>query len=200
MSAGDDAVLAATRHWLERFVIGLGLCPFAAEPFSGDRIRYQVSNAEALDDIYQDFLSLLYEVFTSDPREVETALLILGRSLPVFDDISTPWRCSTRWLSGRCRGLVQVASFHPDYCFDGVPADDAANYTNRSPYPMFHLIREDGLAAALESVDDPAIPARNVERLRRLGIAGIRELLDRLVANDDIRLHVDLPVGLQHRR
>jgi len=76
--------------------------------------------------------------------------------------------------------VIQVASFHPDYCFEGVSRDDPANFTNRSPLPMFHLIREAGLAAALESYPDPEmIPERNVRRLREIGVRGIRDLIDK---------------------
>ncbi len=171
--------LSATRHWLERFVVGLGLCPFAAAPFGADRITYRVSDAESIDDIYQVFLGLLYELFTSDPREQETALLILARGLRDFEDYLDALAILEQAVSeSGAEGLVQIASFHPDYRFDGVPADDPANYTNRSPYPMFHLIREEGLAAVLESYPDAeSIPARNIERLRELGIDGIRALL-----------------------
>ena len=178
----DDAAAAvdATRRWLEHFVIALHLCPFAAEPFDAGRIRYEVSAAESIDDIYRDFLALLYELFTSDPRETETALLILTHGLKDFDAYLDAVALLEDVIGeAGAEGMVQIAGFHPDYRFDGAPADDPANYTNRSPYPMFHLIREDGLAAALESVSDPAaIPARNVERLRALGVAGIRELLE----------------------
>ena len=77
--------------------------------------------------------------------------------------------------------MLQLASFHPDYCFDGLDEDDPANYTNRSPFPMFHLIRQDGLAAALESGPDPAsIPRRNIALLREMGLDAIHKLLDRI--------------------
>jgi hypothetical protein len=180
MNNESAGAVDATRHWIESIVIGLHLCPFAAAPFNGDRIRYQVSQAESVEAIYQDFLALLYELFTSDPAEVETALLILDHGLADFDAyLDAVGLLDAVVAEAGAEGLVQIASFHPDYRFDGAAPDDPANYTNRSPYPMFHLIREDGLAAALESVDDPhAIPARNVERLRALGIEGIRKRLE----------------------
>ena len=170
---------ALTRHWLERFVIGLGLCPFAAAPFGAERITYRVSDAQLPDDIYQAFLVLLYDLFTSDPHDQETALLILDRGLRDFDAYLDMLAVLEQAISeAGAEGMVQIASFHPDYRFDGVPAADPANYTNRSPYPMFHLIREEGLAVALESYPDAeSIPARNIERLRQLGIDGIRALL-----------------------
>ncbi len=171
--------LSLTRRWLERFVIGLGLCPFAAAPFSAERIAYRVSDAESLDEIYQAFLGLLYELLTSDPNDQETALLILSHGLCDFDAYLDALAVLEQAISeAGAEGMVQIASFHPGYRFEGVPADDPANYTNRSPYPMFHLIREEGLAAALESYPDAeSIPARNIARLRELGVDGIRALL-----------------------
>lgn len=172
--------VAQTRRWLERVVIGLGLCPFAASPYSAGRINYAVCDDESVDDIYQAFLRLLYEMFTSDPHEQETALLILSCGLASFDDyLDAVAILEQVVVEAGAEGLVQIASFHPDYRFDGAAVDDPANYTNRSPYPMFHLIREDGLAAALESCVDPAaIPQRNIARLRELGLDGIRALID----------------------
>lgn len=172
--------LLQTRRWLERVVIGLGLCPFAAAPFNAGRIAYRVSDAQSLDDIHQVFLTQLYELLTSTPQNQETGLLILSRGLRGFDAYLDALAMLEQAVAeAGAEGLVQIASFHPDYRFDGVPADDPANYTNRSPYPMFHLIREDGLSAALEDYPDPgSIPARNIERLRALGIEGIRALLN----------------------
>lgn len=175
-----DTVVAQTRAWLDEFVIALGLCPFAAAPYNADRICFQVCDADSQEEVYQAFLALLYEMFTSDPDENETSLLIVTHTLASFDDyLGALAELEQVVVEAGAEGMVQIASFHPRYRFDGVPADDPANYTNRSPYPMFHLIREDALAAALETFPNPdAIPARNIERLRALGIDGIRELLD----------------------
>lgn len=175
-----DAV-AETRQWLERFVIGLGLCPFAAAPYEGDRVSFSVCEDASIDGIYQAFLAALYELFTSDPQEQETALLILTHGLRAFDEYLDALTVLEQVVAeAGAQGMVQVASFHPDYRFDGAAENDPANFSNRSPYPMFHLIREDGLAAALESFPDPdSIPRRNIEKLRELGLDGIRELLER---------------------
>ena len=170
-----------TRRWLERFVIGLGLCPFAAQPFRLDRIAYLVCDDTALEGIYRAFLGALEALVLADPQEQETALLILSRGLPDFDDYLDGLAVLEQAVDDAgLDGVIQVASFHPDYCFEGVSRDDPANFTNRSPLPMFHLIREEGLAAALESYPDPElIPERNVRRLRELGVRGIRDLIDK---------------------
>jgi hypothetical protein len=180
-----DAVQARavdlTRRWLERFVIGLGLCPFAAAPYRLDRIAYPVCDDTSLQNIYDAFLRALEALVLADPQEQETALLILSRGLSDFDDYLDALAVLEQAIEeAGLQGVIQLASFHPDYRFEGAEDDDPANFTNRSPYPMFHLIREDGLAAALESYPEPeSIPQRNVRCLRELGIGGIRDLLDR---------------------
>ena len=172
-------VVAETRAWIEKFVIGLGLCPFPAAPFNAGRVGVSVCDQDDTDGVYQAFLTALFELFTSDPSELETSLLVVPQGLASFDDyLDMLEMLQLAVREAGAEGMVQVASFHPDYRFADAAADDPANFTNRSPYPMFHLIREDGLAAALESVADPdAIPARNIARLRGLGGDGIRMLL-----------------------
>jgi hypothetical protein len=179
--AEEAAALAATRHWLERIVIGLGLCPFAAAPYRAGRIAYRVCEGETPETIYRAFLGTLEELLAADPQAVETVLLIVPRGLAAFADYLDLLGLLEQALAeAGLEGVVQIASFHPDYRFAGAPPDDPANHSNRSPLPMFHLIREDGLAAALAAYPDPErIPQRNVERLRALGVAGIRRLLDR---------------------
>ena len=174
-----EAALDLTRRWLERFVIGQNLCPFAAAPYRAGRIAYKVSDASTLDGVYRDFLITLDDMFASDPREQETALLILTGALVSFEDYLDALDVMERAVAAAgLDGRVQLASFHPDYRFAGVDSDDPANFTNRSPLPMIHLIREDGLAAVLEAYPEPErIPERNIRHLRGLGIEGVKALL-----------------------
>jgi hypothetical protein len=176
----ETEAVALTRAWLERFVIGLNLCPFAAAPFRAERIAYATCDATSLEAIYRAFLATLHDLLTADPQEQETALLILTQGLTDFDAYLDALGLMEQALDeAGLVGVIQVASFHPNYRFANAAADDPANYTNRSPLPTFHLIREDGLAAALESCPRPElIPARNIQRLRELGVGGIRALLD----------------------
>lgn len=173
--------VAVTQHWLKRFVIRLNLCPFAAAPFRNDRIAYPVCREVSLEEIYPVFLRALEALVLSDPREMETALLILTRGLSDFDDYLDALSTLEQAVSDAgLDGVIQLASFHPDYCFEGVSEDDPANFTNRSPFPMIHLIREDGLDAALASYPWPeSIPERNIRFLRDLGVSGIRDLLEK---------------------
>ncbi len=173
-----DAI-AATRQWLERLVIGLDLCPFAAPSYQGGRIDYAVCAGHSLDEIYQAF-ALSLERLLRPPHSFDTTLLIVTDALAAFEDyLDTLALLEEAIESAGLSGLVQIASFHPDYRFADASADDPANHSNRSPYPMFHLIREDLLEQALANYPDPeGVPERNIARLRALGVSGIRALID----------------------
>ncbi len=174
-----ERALALTQAWVERFVIGLGLCPFSAAPFRQGRIAYSVCDVDSVDGVYQAFLRTLEALALADPDECETALLIVSRGLAEFDEyLDVLSLLEQALVEAGFEGMIQLASFHPGYRFEGVPADDPANYSNRSPLPMFHLIREQGLAEALASFPDPQrIPERNIRRLRELGVEGILTIL-----------------------
>lgn len=171
-------IIAATRKWLERAVIGLNLCPFAKGVHVKGQIRYIVSAAQndnaLLDDLERE-LKFLAEVAA---EEVDTTLLITPDVLTDFADFTDFLDLAEVVL--RTHGLVgvlQVASFHPDYVFADADADDIANYTNRAPYPTLHLIREASLARATAAFPDAAdIYQRNIETLHALGLEGWRAL------------------------
>jgi hypothetical protein len=180
----ERAVADATRRWVSGVVIGLNLCPFARRVADAGLIRYAVTaaaDAEALLAVLGEELRAL----AAAPRtDVETTLLIHPQALPDFSDYNDFLPDADRLVRDLgLRGAIQVASFHPDYQFAGTSADAAENYTNRSPYPMLHLIRE---VSITEVADDPealaAIPRRNIEFLRGLGRA---EMLARLRAISD---------------
>ena len=170
--------IGQTQRWLENTVIGLGLCPFAARPVAAGQVGYFVCDAPGTDDIYRCFLQSLEQFLLTDPAELETALVLVPEGLGAFAAYleMLAWLEEALESAGLC-GVVQIASFHPDYCFAGSDPDDPANYTNRSPVPMFHLIREALLAQALEDFGDAErIPVRNIARLRALGAAHLRAL------------------------
>ena len=174
-----NEVITETRHWLGRIVIGLNLCPFAEQPFKNDRIGYAVCAGESTDEIYRDFVSAIERLL--DPEQgQETALLIVSNALSEFDDYLDLLALLEQSIEeAGLAGLIQLASFHPHYRFDGAADDDPANFSNRSPYPMFHLIREDLMEKALAFYPDPEqIPERNIACLRALGVTGISALLD----------------------
>lgn len=179
-------VLAATRRWLEQMVVGEGLCPFAGQPLRGGRVRMVCSAATDADDIYRDFLVELETFLSLDPAEDETGLFVLANGLGDFDDyLDMLGVIEAAIAQTGLAGTIQIASFHPDYRFEGTEPDDPTNYTNRAPWPVFHLIREAGLEKALASFPNPeAIPARNMARMREIGLAELHRRLAALQQND----------------
>ena len=170
----DAPYIAATRHWLERAVIGLNLCPFARAPHVQGRIRYAVSHARDTDALLDDLCGELQSLAAADPADCETTLLIhphvLGDFLD-YNDFLDSVDAAVETL--RLDGVLQVASFHPHYQFADSAPDDIENATNRSPYPTLHLLREASVERAAEAMTDPdEIYRRNIETLRRLGRAG----------------------------
>lgn len=180
-SAGSDPVDPAlatkqTERWLERLVIGLQLCPFAANPYRAGTVRFRVSEANQPEQLCSDLLDELQRL-VSEPREsLETTLLIHPSTLRTFSDFNDFLDVADACLrSLDLAGVVQIASFHPDYQFAGSQPDDVANATNRSPHPTLHLLREESIRDALDHFEgDPGqIPQRNIELLTQLGWQGI---------------------------
>ncbi len=168
------AIIAATRNWLERAVIGLNLCPFAKAVHVRGQIRYVVSTAASEDELLADLLHELEYLYDADPEQVETTLLIHPQVLNDFLDYNDFLEVADAAVSELdLDGEVQVASFHPDYQFADSPGDDIANYSNRAPFPTLHLLRESSVARAVAAFPDAAhIYQRNIDTLRALGHAG----------------------------
>lgn len=172
-----DPVEYAIRAWLETVVIGLDLCPFAAKPFRQNSIRFSIctsaDTASGLERLIEECRHLDTDV------SISTTLLIYPHSLQEFDDYLDFLTLAETLLSEQgYDGIYQLASFHPDYCFADSDSDDPANYTNRSPYPILHLLREDSIAAAIEHHPDPEnIPRRNIALARNLGTSHLQVLI-----------------------
>lgn len=174
----ENEVIAATQRWLERAVIGLNLCPFAKAAYVKQRVRFTVSAASNDEALLDDLILALQALHAADAAECETTLLIHPNALTDFLDYNDFLDAADAALDALgLTGVIQVASFHPQYQFAGTAADDIENYTNRAPYPMLHLLREASIEQAVAGypdVDD--IPARNIETLRKLGRAGWAQL------------------------
>lgn len=171
-------VIEKTRAWLKQVVIGLNFCPFAKPVFDKEKIHYQVSTARALEDCLEDLIDEA-ERLDATP-DIETSLLIFPDALEAFDDFLDAVEIGDElMLAQGYEGVYQLASFHPEYCFADSDEQDAANYTNRSPYPILHLIREDSIAKALEKYpkDPDLIPETNVKLARELGLEKMQSLL-----------------------
>lgn len=176
----EEQVLAATRHWIERAVIGLNLCPFARAVWVKNQVRIVVSTARHIDAFLDDLDRELDLLATTPAGQIDTTLIVHPTLFPDFlafndfldvaDDVVA---------EHELEGVIQVAAFHPQWQFDGTGADDITNATNRSPFPTLHLLREDSVARAVasEGGDAEAIVARNVNTLRDLGPDGWAALM-----------------------
>jgi hypothetical protein len=177
-SVADDDVIAATRVWVERAVIGLNLCPFAKAVYVKNQIRYTVSEARTPEALLDDLLRELRSLSHASAEDVDTTLLIHPHVLNDFLDYNDFLQVADAAVEELdLAGVLQVASFHPRYQFAGTAADDITNYTNRSPYPTLHLLREASVDQAVEAFPDAGeIYEKNVETMRRLGHGGWKAL------------------------
>ncbi|WP_157729778.1 DUF1415 domain-containing protein [Bacterioplanes sanyensis] len=162
-----------TREWVQQLVIGEGLCPFAAPVF--EQLRIDVCAATKLTDITHALVTLLREAAATSPQQLPTALFVVPNALHDFytylDWVDV---CDQLLVDQGLEGEWQLATFHPRYQFAEEDMDDWSNYSNRSPFPMLHLIREADIEAALADVSHPErIPERNKKHLRRLGREGL---------------------------
>ena len=176
----DLTIIDATRTWIKRVVIGLNLCPFARSVFDDDRIRYVVSHATTETALIEALTHELVVLSEANSDQIDTTVLIhpsvltdfyaYNDFLDVVDQVI---------LDAGLDGVIQAASFHPQYRFAESPANDVANYTNRSPFPMIHLLRESSVSHAIDRYPGvEAIPAGNVALLRSLGIARLRRIME----------------------
>ena len=175
----DQIYISATKIWLDSFIIAYGVCPFARRERERGSIRFRV-NYQTNTDTEICLLNVITECLQLDVDDgIETTLLIYANAFSSFDDYLDFLALAEDLLVEQgYEGIYQLASFHPDYCFDGVDVDDPANYTNRSPYPMLHLLRESSVERAVSQHSDPEnIPQRNIELTRNLGLAKLQRLL-----------------------
>jgi uncharacterized protein len=174
----EEDFIAATRTWVEKAVIGLNLCPFAKAVHFKGQIRYEVNLAQTPEALLEALIRELEFLAQADPEKIDTTLLIHPHALTDFLDFNDFLDVADAALEDlELDGIIQVASFHPRYQFAGTGPDDIDNFTNRSPYPTLHLLREASIERAVESFPDSAtIFERNIETLRRLGPEGWRDL------------------------
>ena len=175
----EAAVVAATVAWLEAAVIGLDLCPFARGVHVEKRIRYAVTGADTAEGLLEALIEELRTLAAADPGEIETTLLIHPRVLRDFLDYNDFLDTADAAVDAlSLGGEIQVASFHPQYQFAGTAPGDVENCSNRSPYPMLHLLREASVERAVAAHPDTGrIAQKNIETLRRLGRDGWDRLM-----------------------
>jgi hypothetical protein len=173
-----DPVIEATRRWLEIAVMGLNLCPFAKAVYLKNQVRFVVSTAPHLDGLLEDLDRELDFLAAADPQEVDTTLLIHPNLLADFLDFNDFMQLAEAAVDEHhLDGVIQLASFHPQFQFADTQADDLQNYTNRAPYPTLHLLREASISKAVAAFPETeTIYQRNIATLQNLGIAGWRAL------------------------
>lgn len=174
MNVPATSVVQDTRNWLERAVIGLNLCPFAKAVHVKAQVHYAVSEARDAQQLLADLGAELDALLASDARVRETTLLIAPNCLSDFLDFNDFMARAEKLVRKRgLEGVIQLASFHPGYQFHGTEPDDIENFTNRSPYPTVHLLREDSIERAVEVFPEAeTIYEANIKTLRGLGAQG----------------------------
>lgn len=178
MNITDADIITATRLWLEKAVIGLNLCPFAKAVYVKNQVRFVVSHAPHLDGLLEDLDRELDFLAAADPDEIDTTLLIHPTLLPDFLDFNDFMQIADAAIEEHgLEGVLQIASFHPAFQFDGTAPDDISNFTNRAPYPTLHLLREASIERAVAAFPDAeTIYQRNIETLEKLGHEGWQAL------------------------
>lgn len=179
----DQNVIAEIQHWLDTVVVEFNLCPFASRELQKGSVRFAVTAARTEEQL---LMSLEAELnLLGRDESIETTLLIHPEVLSEFFRYNQFLEIADALLVDKqLEGIYQVASFHPDYQFGGTAADDAENFTNRSPYPMLHILREESLERAIASYPDvDQIPKRNIEYMNRIGRDHLRKLLNACYAS-----------------
>jgi hypothetical protein len=174
LNADDDDIVAATRRWLERAVIGLNLCPFAKAVYVKEQVRYVVSPARTPEDLLETLMNELQALSDTDSEQTDTTLIIHPFVLNDFLDFNEFLDVADAAVEDmQLDGELQVASFHPDYQFADTDQNDISNYTNRAPYPILQLLREESIDRAVEAFPEAeTIFEKNIETMEALGHEG----------------------------
>jgi hypothetical protein len=174
LNADDDEIIAATRRWVERAVIGLNLCPFAKAVYVKEQVRYIVSNSTTPEALLETLMDELQTLSDTDPGKIDTTLVIHPFVLTDFLDYNEFLDVADAAVEDmHLDGELQVASFHPDYQFAETDVNDISNYTNRAPYPILQLLREDSIERAVEAFPEASdIFDKNIETMEKLGHEG----------------------------
>lgn len=173
----DEKVIAQTYRWIEEFIIGMNICPFARREVVRGTVRIVVVRSQSEQVALQELMNEV--AWLDEHSETETTLLVYPGLCSRFDDyLDFVDDAETLMSQQGCEGIYQLATFHPLYCFAGSDPDDAENYTNRSPYPMLHILRESGLSDAIDRFGDTStIPERNIQLMEKTGVSALQAIL-----------------------
>lgn len=178
-----DQVEAISRSWIDKFVIRHNLCPFAAKPISEDRVSFKLISFEQPELLLSTFHGMIANLLQASSPE-QTGFIIIEKGLENFMDyLDVLEILESALASEEIEDAIQIASFHPDYCFEGNEKDAVENYTNRSPYPMFHLLKVDDVEQAIEAYGDTSVIPEN--NMKTLGKLGLEEVLKQLQSIKD---------------
>lgn len=171
MSETKQAV-RQVKDWIENFVLHYNFCPFAHKPFKQDTIRYFLSSANSADILVDEIIDELIRLKEENPEIIETTIMIVPNLFDNFEEFNQFSAVVDQILSSlKLVGVIQVATFHPRYQFGDLEKDDVRNYTNRAPFPIFHLIRESSVAFARGTYKDiESIPEKNMQTLLDMGL------------------------------
>ncbi len=166
----NEQIIQQVNTWLDQVVIGLNLCPFAAKPQRSNQVHLQVFDGKSDKDLLECLQKAMLELEAMPSQERETTVIIIPNHLKSFENYNQFLNLSDALLEQEdWHGILQLATFHPDYQFAGTESDDAENLTNRAPYPLLHLIREDSVEEVLSKYPNPeSIPHNNISRMQSL--------------------------------
>lgn len=180
-TASTQQVIRQTQCWINDVVIGLNLCPFAAPVVRKNLVDYLVVSGDNTEQHLHQLADSLKKL--DETQNIETSLLIFPQAYKTFDDYLDFLHLANLLLEEmNYSGIYQLASFHPDYCFEAITKDDASNFSNRSPYPMLHLLRESSIEKAIagyENIED--VPKNNVKKLREIGYKTMQQTLSNIL-------------------
>lgn len=177
MSQSDKFIIQHTQNWIHSFIIKLNICPFAKREINRGAVKFQVSHAKKIELALEEFMVEIHSL--DNQPSVETTFLIFPSLFrDFFHYLDFVDLAEALMYEQGYEGIYQLATFHPDYCFAEVEFEDVSNYTNRSPYPMIHLLREDSVEKALAFYGDTEkIPTINIESMRQLGLEEIQKII-----------------------
>jgi len=174
----ESSIISATKQWLDEIIIGLNFCPFAKKEFVNNTIHYHLSNVSQVKPALHEFIEQCQ--YLQEHEELETTLLVYGEGFRGFERyLDLVEYANDLLVDSGFEGVFQLASMHPEYCFDGIDYDDASNFTNRSPYPLIHIIREASMARVLSVYKEPEkIPENNIALAQKKGGNYFKDMLE----------------------
>jgi len=177
-----DQLINKTKNWIDQFVIGLNLCPFAKAVYDKDQIRYTVNESESNDELLISFYNELLLLKKIGPKDAATGFYIFPNAFSDFESFLDFYAQAEFVLKeSKLEQTFQLAGFHPKYLFAESAEEDIENATNRSPYPMIHILRVKQVSKAIDTYPDvSAIPENNIETLKELGPDGVKNIFDQL--------------------